>query len=65
MAPLQAKWHKIQRLRQFLNGNVPIAPIQTMLGLVIDTNRMTVSVPDNYIQSVHLLIDSTWHTHCQ
>ncbi len=36
-----------------------------MLGLVIDTNRMTVSVPDDYIQSVHLLIDSTWHTHCQ
>jgi hypothetical protein len=35
-----------------------------MLGLVIDTNRMTVSVPDDYIQSVHLLIDSTWHTHC-
>ncbi len=34
-----------------------------MLGLVIDTNRMTVSVPDDYIQSVRLLIDSTWHTH--
>ncbi len=42
-----------------------IAPIQTMLGLVIDTNRMTVSVPNNYIQSVCLLINSTWHTHCQ
>ena len=27
MAPLQAKRHKIQSLRQFLNGNVPIAPI--------------------------------------
>ncbi len=26
MAPLQAKRHKIQSLRQFLNGNVPIAP---------------------------------------
>jgi hypothetical protein len=36
-----------------------------ILGLVIDTNRMTVSVPDNYIQGVCLLIDSTWHTHCQ
>jgi hypothetical protein len=42
-----------------------VAPIQTMLGLVIDTNRMTISVPDNYIQSVCMLIDSTWHTHCQ
>jgi hypothetical protein len=47
------EWEKLQ-----------VAPIQTMLGLVIDTNRMTVSVPNNYIQSVCLLIDSTWHTHC-
>ena len=30
MAPLQAKWDKIQRLQQFLNGNVPIAPIPMM-----------------------------------
>jgi hypothetical protein len=30
MPPLQAKQHKIQRLRQFLNGNVPIAPIPTL-----------------------------------
>jgi hypothetical protein len=29
------KWEKLQ-----------VAPIQTMLGLVIDTNRMTVSMPD-------------------
>jgi hypothetical protein len=36
-----------------------------MLGLVIDTSRMTVSVPNDYIHSVCLLIDSTWHTHCQ
>ncbi len=42
-----------------------VAPIQTMLGLVIDTNRKTVSVPNDYIQSVHMLINSTWHTHCQ
>jgi hypothetical protein len=42
-----------------------IAPIQTMLGLVIDTNRMTVSVPDDFCQAVRLLIDSTWHTHRQ
>jgi hypothetical protein len=48
------KWEKLH-----------VAPIQTMLGLIIDTNRMTISVPDNYIQSVHLLINSTWHTHHQ
>jgi hypothetical protein len=46
------KWEKLH-----------IAPVQTMLGLVIDTNRMTVSVPDNYIQRFLLLIDFTWHTH--
>ncbi len=48
------KWKKLQ-----------VAHIQTLLGLVIDTNRMTVSVPNNYIKSVCLLIDSTWHTYCQ
>ncbi len=42
------KWEKLQ-----------VAPIQNMLGLVIDTNRMTVSVPEDYIQSICLLIDST------
>ncbi len=48
------KWEKLH-----------VAPIQTMLGLIFDTNRMIVSVPDNYIQGVCLLIDSTWHTHRQ
>ncbi len=46
-------------------GKLQVAPIQTMLGLVMDTNRMTVSVPNDYIKSIHLLIDSTWHTHRQ
>jgi hypothetical protein len=48
------KWEKLH-----------VAPIQTMLRLIIDTNRMTVSVPANYIQSVCLLIDSTWQTNRQ
>jgi hypothetical protein len=48
------KWEKLH-----------VAPIQTMLGLVINTNRMTVSVPNDYIQSLCLLIESTWHTHRQ
>jgi hypothetical protein len=48
------KWEKLH-----------VAPIQTMLGLLINTNRMIVSVPDDYIQGVCLLIDSTWHTHRQ
>ncbi len=48
------KWEKLH-----------VAPIQTMLELIINTNRMTISVPDDYIQSVCVLIDSTWHTHQQ
>jgi hypothetical protein len=48
------KWEKLH-----------IAPIQTMLGLLIDTNRMIISIPDDYIQGVCLLIESTWHTHRQ
>ena len=38
-------------------GKLHVAPIQAMLGLVINTNWMTVSVPDNCTQSVCLLID--------
>ncbi len=45
------KWEKLH-----------IAPIQTMLRLLINTNKMIISVPDDYIQGVRLLIDSTWHT---
>ena len=48
------KWEKLH-----------VAPIQIMLGLVINTNRMIVSVPEDYIQGVCLLINSTWHTHRQ
>jgi hypothetical protein len=36
-----------------------------MLGLLIATNRMIISIPDDYIQGVRLLIKSTWQTHCQ
>ncbi len=33
-------------------GKLHVAPIQTMLGLLIDTNRTIVSIPDNYIQGL-------------
>jgi hypothetical protein len=48
------KWEKLH-----------VVPIQTMMGLLIDTNGMIVSIPDDYIQDVCLLIKSTWHTHRQ
>ncbi len=38
-----------------------ISPKQTMLGLIIDTNRLTVAIPSIYFQEVLDLLNSTWH----
>jgi hypothetical protein len=38
-----------------------IGPKQTMLGLIIDTNRLTVPIPLKYLQEVLELLNSTWH----
>jgi hypothetical protein len=38
-----------------------ISPKQTMLGLIINTNRLTVSIPPKYLQEVLELLNSTWH----
>jgi hypothetical protein len=38
-----------------------IRPEQTMLGLTIDTNRLTVAIPARYLQEVLDLLNSTWH----
>jgi hypothetical protein len=37
-----------------------------MLGLIINTNRLTVAIPPKYLQEVLELLNSTWHTnqHC-
>jgi hypothetical protein len=42
-----------------------VCQCKTVLGLITDTNRMTISVPNNYIQTIFLLINSTWHTYYQ
>ncbi len=34
-----------------------------MLGLLINTNTLTVSIPPDYIKEVLDLINSTWHLH--
>jgi hypothetical protein len=34
---------------------------QTMLGLTIDTNKLTISIPYKYLNEVLDLINSTWH----
>jgi len=36
--------------------------VQPLLGLVIDTNRMMISIPNTYIDEVRKLINTTWHT---
>jgi hypothetical protein len=38
-----------------------IGPKQTMLGLIINTNRLTIPIPDKYLQEVLDLLNSTWH----
>jgi hypothetical protein len=38
-----------------------IVPKQTMLGLIIDTNRLTIVIPAKSLQEVLDLLNSTWH----
>jgi hypothetical protein len=38
-----------------------IGPKQTMLGLVIDTNRLTIAILAKYLQEILNLLNSTWH----
>ena len=40
-------------------------PTQTMLGLVHNTNELTVGIPGPYVSELHNLIDTTWHKNCQ
>jgi hypothetical protein len=32
-----------------------------MLGLIINTNRLTIAIPVKYLQEVLDLLNSTWH----
>jgi hypothetical protein len=42
-----------------------IGPKQAMSGLIINTNRLTVTIPPKYLQEVLELLNSTWHpNHC-
>ncbi len=38
-----------------------IGPKQTMLGLITNTNRLTIAIPAKYLQEVLNLLNSTWH----
>ena len=41
--------------------DLTIGPRQVMLGLIVDTTTMTVSLPEAYISEVLDLLNSTWH----
>jgi hypothetical protein len=44
-----------------------IGPKQIMLGLIIDTNKLTIAIPHKYLKEVLIdLLNSTWHPnrHC-
>ena len=38
-----------------------VGPIQTMLGLNLDTNKLMDAIPGSYVSDVHNLINTTWH----
>jgi hypothetical protein len=38
-----------------------IGPAQMMLGLVINTYKLTVGIPDTYVHKVLLLFNNNWH----
>ncbi len=38
-----------------------VRPVQTMIGLVIDTNKLTVAIPPHYVAEVGELLETTWH----
>jgi hypothetical protein len=40
-----------------------VAPKQRMLGLIINTNTLTVGIPPDYVKEVLNLINTTWHLH--
>ena len=40
-------------------------PVQTMLGLNLDTNQLTVAIPSSYVRDVCDLINTTWHKNCR
>jgi hypothetical protein len=40
-----------------------VASRQRMLGLIVDTNSMTVGIPPDYVAEVLDLLNTTWHSH--
>ena len=42
-----------------------VGPIQTMLGLNLDTNKLMDAIPGSYVSDVHNLINTPWHKKCQ
>ena len=41
-----------------------VGPILIMLGLIINTNKLTVAIPKKYVSKLCNLINMTWHVNC-
>ena len=41
-----------------------VGPVQTMLGLNLDTNQLVIVIPSSYVGDVRDLVNTTWHKHC-
>ena len=39
--------------------------VQTMHGLILDTNRLTVAIPRSYIANICEIINKVWHKNCR
>ena len=42
-----------------------VGQILIILGLIIDTNKLTVAIPEKYVSKLCDLINTTWHVICQ
>ena len=42
-----------------------VGPVQTMLGLILDTNRLTAAIPSSNVNNVRAIINATWHKNRQ
>jgi hypothetical protein len=38
-----------------------VGPVLIMLGLIINTNKLTVAIPEKYVSELRDLIGTTWH----
>jgi hypothetical protein len=60
--PVTAIQHCLLALNKWVE--MAVGPVQTMLGLNLDTNQLTVAIPSSYVNKVCDIINSTLHRNC-